>query len=110
MDPETLFTYNVRVLNVTDGDTVWVLVDLGFGITVRQHLRLRGLDAPEIESSEGKEAKAFVEAQFQKNRGPLLIKTVKSDKYDRYLADVWIGDEYLNQKLIEKDLAIRVSE
>ena len=40
----------------------------------------------------------------------VLIRTVKSDKYDRYLADVWVGETYLNQKLIDKGLAVRVSE
>ncbi|MEK7118662.1 MAG: hypothetical protein AAB869_03550, partial [Patescibacteria group bacterium] len=33
-----------------------------FGFNTVQKLRLRGLDAPEIISSEGKEAKAFLES------------------------------------------------
>ena len=45
----------------------------------------------------------------------VLIKTVKSDKYDRYLADVYFLDAkgqqvYLNNELLEKGLAVRVSE
>ncbi|MBI3313551.1 MAG: thermonuclease family protein [Candidatus Omnitrophica bacterium] len=93
---------------VTDGDTFDAVIDLGFGFTTLQKLRLRGLDAPEIESAEGKEAKQFLEKIILSS--PLLIKTVKSDKYDRYLADVWAGETYLNQELIDKGLAIPVRD
>ena len=71
--------------------------------------------APEIENSEGKEAKAFVGKILHPSSGvpkppAIIIKTTKSDKYDRYLADVWVKDKYLNQELLEKDLALLVSE
>ena len=44
---------------------------------------------------------------------PIFIKTVKSDKYDRYLADVYFNDStgesiYLNNLLLEKRLAVKV--
>ena len=105
-----LFTYNVYVTQVIDGDTFRAVVDLGFKFSTVQTLRLRGLDAPEIESKEGQEAKAFLAKQLAKNHGAILIKTVKSDKYDRYLADVWADGRYVNQELIDQDLAVRVSE
>ena len=127
---QDLYTFEAEVIRVLDGDTFAASVDLGFGFTTVQTLRLRGLDAPEIYTSEGspgrdvkispgspratglegQEAKAFVEAQFAKARGKVLIKTVKSDKYDRYLADVWVGEKYLNQELINSGLAVRVTE
>ena len=105
-----LYTYRAYVSEVLDGDTFKAVIDLGFDFVTEQKLRLRGLDAPEIESKDGKEAKAFLERILKKNNGPVLIKTVKSDKYDRYLADVWVGETYLNQKLIDAGLAVRVSE
>ena len=108
--PEALFTYRADVVEVIDGDTIKVSIPLGFGFTTVQKLRLRGLDAPEIESAEGKEAKAFVEAMLSKTKEPLLIKTHKSDKYDRYLADVWIDNQYLNQALLDQGLAISFNE
>ena len=107
---EDLFTYKAEVFRVIDGDTLYAVVSLGFGFNTVQKLRLRGLDAPEIQTSEGQEAKAFVEKILKKTGGSILIKTKKSDKYDRYLADVWVGDTCLNQKLIDADLAVRVSE
>ena len=43
----------ILLKRVIDGDTVQVDIDLGFGIhLVDQHLRLDGIDTPEIHSSE----------------------------------------------------------
>lgn len=103
------YTYQAYVSEIIDGDTFKAVIDLGFNIVTEQKLRLRGLDAPEIESSEGREAKEYLEKILKKG-SPTLIKTVRSDKYDRYLADVWVGGTYVNQKLIDKGLAVRVSE
>ena len=83
-------------------------VDLGFGFTTVQTLRLRGLDAPEIQSTSGREAKEFLDKKFTGAKR-VLIKTVKSDKYDRYLADLFVDGDYVNQELVEKGLAAAVS-
>ena len=107
-----LFTYKVYVDEITDGDTLWVLIDLGFGFTTKQQLRLRGLDAPEIATRDGQRAKKFLERQLVGRLGSdpshVLITSTKSDKYDRYLADIWMGELFLNQKLIDKGLALKV--
>jgi endonuclease YncB( thermonuclease family) len=114
-DPDSLlYTYKAWVLRVLDGDTIEAVIDLGFGITTTQTLRLRGIDCPELVSKEGKEAKAFVE-DLLKPGTLVFIKTAKSDKYDRYLVDVFITDkndegQYLNNLLLEKELAVRVRE
>ena len=123
-----LYTYKVDVIEVIDGDTFKAAVDLGFGFNTIQTLRLRGLDAPEILSAEGKEAKKFLEnhlgeASFVKREANdknasrdtlhaslVLIRAVKSDKYDRYLVDVFVNGEYINQKLIEQGLAVVVED
>ena len=47
--------------------------------------------------------------KIAKTGNHVLIKTVKSDKYDRYLADVWVGETYVNQALIDQGLAVRVN-
>ena len=137
-----LYTYQVDVIEVIDGDTLKAVIPLGFGFTTVQKLRLRGLDAPEIESADGQEAKAFLEKLLNaansvergadsKTNARVLIRTVKSDKYDRYLADVFVdrrpqtldqrqktGDKepavggyiYVNQALLDEGLAVRVEE
>jgi micrococcal nuclease len=125
-----LYTYRAYVFDVLDGDTVNAVVDLGFGIVTTQKLRFRGVDAPEIMTRDGMESKNALQRMIGKV-SPLLIKTVKSDKYDRYLADVFIdhrlqaedqrqgtknkeseaaGLVYLNQKLVDDGLAEIVEE
>ncbi len=60
------FAYVAYLTNVVDGDTIVVDVDLGFNVFVEQRLRLRGIDAPEINSPEGLEAKIFLEERLKK--------------------------------------------
>ena len=84
-----LFTYPVTVLKVVDGDTLWVRVYLRPGHWVKQKLRLRDLDCPELPTPEGKAAKRFTEALVAR-AATVTICTTKPDKYDRYLADVFL--------------------
>ncbi len=118
---EDLYTYRADVVNVLDGDTIKAVVDLGFGVRSVQTLRLRGIDAPEIATADGMEAKKALEKMLKIQDGGLrmadgkanpgvLIKTVKSDKYDRYLADVFINGAYVNQKLVEQGFAVVVED
>ena len=129
--PEDLYTYRAWVVNVLDGDTLKAVIDLGFGVRSVQTLRLRGIDCPEIfykdsatkkadpslsqtatQGGEGMEAKAFVE-DLLKPGTPVFIRTSKSDKYDRYLVDIFFTDkkgedQYLNNLLLQKGLAVKV--
>ena len=105
-----LFTYRAKIDRVVDGDTLRVEIDLGFGISVREYLRLRGIDAPEMDTDEGKRAKTFVELELRKVEEIILTST-RDDKYGRYLADVFYGAEekfYLNQKLLDDGFAVRM--
>ena len=124
-----LFTYKAFLLRVIDGDTLQVRIDLGFSIVIEQRLRLRGLDAPELGTGQGKspfppfqkgvDAKRFVESRL-KDCKFLIIKTHGSDKYDRYLVDVfYLNDEdnedkvlregnFLNNEILEEGLALLV--
>ena len=97
---------------LVDGDTLRVIVDLGFGIKTRQYLRLCGLNCPEMDSAEGKKAAEFVRNKI-KVADQIILTSSKSDKYDRYLADVFYVDKeekevYLNNTLLESGLAVRV--
>ncbi len=133
---DDLYTYRAYVVKVIDGDTFTAIIDLGFEFVTEQKLRLRALDAPEIDTPEGQAAKAFVESSLRGSKSgkaeaisaPILIKTVKSDKYDRYLADVFLPlrsvktsssgtratkheytqATYLNNELLKRKLAVRV--
>jgi len=100
-----MFEYPAKLIRVIDGDTIVVEIDLGFKIFTHQILRLKDIDTAEIfhpkspkEREEGIKAKIFVE-QFLKDK-KLLIKTHKTGKYGRWLAEVFADGENLNQKLL----------
>lgn len=109
---QALFTYKAFIERVVDGDTLLVNIDAGFGVEIRDYLRLRGIDCPEIATAEGKKARAFVEAACAKAPYVLLTST-RSDKYGRYLADIHIPAKssdplFLNQQLLNQRLAVKV--
>ncbi|NTV28921.1 MAG: hypothetical protein HGA80_02450 [Candidatus Omnitrophica bacterium] len=107
-----LYTYRACVERVVDGDTLKVHVDLGFGTWTRQSLRLRGIDAPELGTKEGEAAKVFLQSVV-KESAMLVIRSSRSDKFDRYLADVFVPqgdlgeDIFINNLLVEKGYALR---
>jgi endonuclease YncB( thermonuclease family) len=106
-----LYTYNATVADVYDGDTFYAYVDLGFGTVIKQQLRLRRIDAPELVSKEGKEAKAVLEKILMRNKGRILIKVSKSeDQFGRYLVDIWVEGEPIEKDLIRKGFQARVDE
>ncbi len=113
---QDLYTYSAIVEKVIDGDTLKVRFSLGFGQWHRETLRLRGLDCPELNTKEGQAAKTFVQA-YIKEAQTLIVRSSRSDKYDRYLADVFIAhgnrpdvgtDIYLNNLLLQHDHARRM--
>jgi endonuclease YncB( thermonuclease family) len=115
--PSLLYTYRAVVEKVIDGDTIRVVVDCGFGTHTRQKLRLKSIDCPELDTPGGKKAKRYVE-QALKGLPFVIVKTYKSDKYDRYLTDLFYlpgvhgpeevaaGGRFLNSELVERGLAV----
>jgi len=111
-----IYTYRAYLEKVIDGDTIWVYVDLGFGEWTRQKLRLRGIDTPELTSTAGQKARVFVQNRLKDLRY-LVVKTYTSDKYDRYLTDIFylkgarsperVAEKgtFLNQELLDEGLA-----
>jgi endonuclease YncB( thermonuclease family) len=108
-----LYTYRARVLRVIDGDTLWMKIHLRPGLWVKEKLRLRGLDCPEMATPEGRAAKRFVEALVARAQA-VTITTTKPDKWDRYLSDVFLetadGDLFLNNHLLADGHARRMDE
>jgi endonuclease YncB( thermonuclease family) len=84
-----LFTYRALAVRVVDGDTLAVTVDLPPHNEADKKLRLRGIDCPEMDTPEGKAAKRFVQGLVDQAKS-VLLTTTKPDKYDRYLADVFL--------------------
>jgi len=107
-----MYEYNVvDVVKFVDGDTLDVIIDLGFHITRKERIRLADIDVPELNSSNEAERKISSDAKLfvmnwilkQKN---LKIKTIKDDKYGRLLGIIYgNNNECLNDILIEEGYA-----
>jgi len=111
-----VYEYFVKnVTNVVDGDTIDVIIDLGFDILFASRVRLAGIDTPESRTKDkmekvlGLEAKEYLKKHL-KDAKSVIIKTEKmdsSEKYGRILGWVYInGDtESLNDKMINDGYA-----
>ena len=102
------YTYNAKLIRVTDGDTVHALIDVGFRLFSEQPLRLYGINAPEIKTPEGKLAKAHL-TELLGTGDQLTIKSYKdTEKYGRYLAEIYLPDDpiSINQKMIDGGFAV----
>lgn len=102
-----MYEYSIKeIIKIVDGDTLDVLIDLGFGVTIKQRVRLYGIDAPESITSDGKEKKIGLESkEYLRNwlseKEDLIIKTLKDDKYGRILAKITSRD---NNSCVNDDM------
>jgi len=115
-----MYEYRATVINVVDGDTVDVDIDLGFGIILRdERVRIMGIDAPESRTSDkvedifGELAKARVKELLQGGDEIVLKTEVNRDgedmkgKFGRILGDFIVKDRMLTDMLIEEGHAVK---
>ena len=99
------YTYRVTVDRVVDGDTVDVILDLGFHMTAHKRLRLLDLDTEELRDrdeerrAKGYKAKARMEDLLE-SADAVYVKTImdSTGKYGRLLAYLYIekDNEFVN--------------
>jgi micrococcal nuclease len=111
-----MFEYYVKkVENVVDGDTIDVVIDLGFDIMFASRVRLAGIDTPESRTKDlkekalGLESKEYLKKHL-KDAKSVVIKTEKinsSEKFGRILGWLYVnGDtESINDKMINDGYA-----
>jgi len=111
-----MYEYFVKeVKNVVDGDTIDVIIDLGFDILFASRVRLAGIDTPESRTTDkaekalGIEAKEYLKKHL-KDAKSVVIRTEKmdsSEKYGRILGWVYVNgeSESLNNKMINDGYA-----
>jgi micrococcal nuclease len=105
-----IYIYKAELIRVVDGDTVDLIIDLGFDTSRKERFRLYGIDAPEMNTAEGKAAKAWLWEALQPLES-IYVQTIqlktkaKRDKYGRFLAVLYDDLGELRAKLPPKTLA-----
>lgn len=88
------------VVNIVDGDTIDVVIS-----GTQYRVRYIGLDTPEVSEYYFSQAKA-ANTNLVYDKRVLLVKDVsETDKYDRLLRYVIVGDTFVNQELVRKGFA-----
>jgi micrococcal nuclease len=91
------------VVRVVDGDTIIVAPEAT--------VRLIGVDTPETVKPHhpvepwGHEATAFTQQFLSGGTARLTFDRERVDRYGRFLAYVWVGDQMLNEELLRAGLA-----
>src|SRR5438477_7671881 len=100
-----MYDYKANILKVVDGDTVWLEVKVGFDITIKDSFRLYGINAPEISTPEGRDAKEHLEQLLAPGLSFVTTHKDRREKYGRYLGTLWVGQLNLNQQMITDGFA-----
>jgi micrococcal nuclease len=109
---DSLFHYRATVASVYDGDTITANIDLGFNITIREKIRLQGINTPEVRGSEREEglrSRDALRAQIDGKEIYLKTEKDKKGKYGRYIGTILqeVDGELvnINQWLVSEGLA-----
>ena len=114
-----MYEYSCEVKRVVDGDTMDVVIDLGFDIFHFCRVRLAGIDTPESrtrdldEKARGKLSKAYLKESIKGRK--VVLKTKLKDsrgKFGRVIAEVWVEFEKgslrnVNELMIKECHAVR---
>ena len=91
-----MYQYKAKVVKVVDGDTIDVVIDLGFDITTKKRVRFSGVNTPECrtrdlkEKKKGLAAKARVKQILGENEC-FDLHSEKLGKYGRVLGKIYIN-------------------
>ena len=114
-----MYEYKCQVKRVVDGDTMDVILDLGFDIHHVVRVRLAGIDTPESrtrdldEKARGKLSKAFLKESIKGKKVVLKTRLGNSKgKFGRVIAEVWGEFEKgslrnINELMIKEGYAVK---
>ena len=110
MSKQKLYHYKANVDRVVDGDTIDVVLQLGFDINYKVRIRFAGINAPEsrtrdaLEKEAGLAAKKYVENWCDDLDNNVIIETQLDErgKFGRILGRIlneeghWLNDEMVS--------------
>ena len=107
-----MYNYKIQVIKVVDGDTIDAHIDLGFDVSIKNRIRLSGIDAPEsrtrnlTEKKYGLEAKEKLRELLTHESDVLTVQSHGLGKYGRVLGTLYAGDKNINETMISEGYAI----
>lgn len=110
-----VYEYFATIIDIYDGDTCTVSIDLGFSLTLELKCRLYGIDTPELRNKDKEEKRrGYLARDYLRERilnKQVILKTYKPDKYGRCLVDIYLDETlnepptHINKELIDKEYA-----
>jgi micrococcal nuclease len=89
--------FPATVIEVIDGDTLDVEIDMSLGIVFKARLRVKGLDTPETwrpsnnyEKIHGEQAKEYAKKLVADNKNNIIIKVYGWGVYNRVEAEIFL--------------------
>lgn len=82
------YQYAATVKRVVDGDTLELIVDVGFRFTHRGPFRLFGINCPEMNTDAGKAAREWTSLWCGARSGVIAETYKNPEKYGRWLARI----------------------
>ena len=114
-----MYSYPAVVRRVIDADSLVLDIDLGFGVTLtRQKVRLKDINAPEMNTIEGRIAKQWLEDCLNGYLNKIFIVSYKAEttrspekvgvkgKWGRWVVDCYTEDLHINKVLLEQGHAV----
>lgn len=90
-----MYTYEATVIRIIDGDTIDFSIDLGFDIHIRERVRIKGINTPEVrtkdleEKARGIAATEYVKSLFDIHGSCVILETeYDRGKYGRTIGNV----------------------
>lgn len=102
------YRYRTSNIRVIDGDTIEATVDLGFYTSQQLRFRFARLNAYELHSKIEEERTLAIQAKTMLHNlldgESVVIESQKTEKYGRWLAEVFIDDHNVNDLLLASGL------
>jgi micrococcal nuclease len=107
--------YQAKIVEVIDGDTFDLMIDLGFNTFAKERMRLYGIDAPEMRTQAGKDLAWALAMEYPLERS-IIVQSVEApkskqfrDKYGRFLAIIYDAWPIASKAISNGDKIIEVA-
>jgi|TARA_Y100000296_G_C5166778_1_gene255107 micrococcal nuclease len=108
-----MYEYKCEVKRIVDGDTVDVVIDLGFSILYSTRVRLYGIDTPESRTrNKDEKVRGFLSKYYLKDwleKGDVVIRTHKDKKgkFGRVLGEMVVDGKNINLLMVDENHAVK---